>query len=209
MPEITAIKVNVKRPDRRSVYVDGEFAFSVSEGIFFQRDFREGKEISETEISELKDEDEFEKAKLAAVNLLSYRPRSVREITDRLKRKGWSDKIAEKATDLLLAKGYLNDSEFAAVFAREKVKNKCLGPVALKSELFQTGVAQPIIDETVESIYKDFPPEELICRLLKKRGIGSGGTVNGKEKQRLINFLRRKGFTWSQMEQSIRGLKIH
>ncbi len=77
MPEITAIKVNVKRPDRRSVYVDGEFAFSVSEGIFFQRDFREGKEISETEISELKDEDEFEKAKLAAVNLLSYRPPSL------------------------------------------------------------------------------------------------------------------------------------
>ncbi len=209
MPEITAIKVNVKRPDRRSVYVDGQFAFSVSEGIFFQRDLREGGTLSEEEISELREEDDFEKAKLSAVNLLSYRPRSVREIADRLKQKGWSEDIAERVTDLLLEKGYLNDAEFAAVFAKEKVKNKCLGPVALKSELFKTGVAPSIIEETVESIYGDFPPEELILRLLKKRGVDSGGTVSGKEKQRLINFLRRKGFTWSQMEQSIRGLKIH
>ncbi len=71
MPKITTIKVNLKRPDRRSVYVDGQFAFSVSEGIFFQYDLEEGGELSEKEIAELKDEDNFEKAKLVAVNLLS------------------------------------------------------------------------------------------------------------------------------------------
>ena len=90
MPEITAIKVNVKRPDQMSIYLDGEFAFSVSGGIFFQRDLKEGGELSEEEIAELRDEDNFENAKLTAVNLLSYRPRSVREITDRLQQKGWS-----------------------------------------------------------------------------------------------------------------------
>ena len=208
MPEITDIKVNVKRPDQMSIYLDGEFAFSVSGGIFFQRDLKEGGELSEKEIAELRDEDDFEKAKMAAVNLLGYRPRSVREITDRLKQKGWSDSVAERVADLLVDKGYLNDNEFAQVFAREKVKNKCLGPAALKNELFKTGVSREVIEKTVRDIYKQFPTEELIHRLLTKRGIRNGKSVNAQEKQRIINQLRRKGFTWDQMEPFIRGLKL-
>ncbi|MBH31618.1 MAG: hypothetical protein CMG71_06475 [Candidatus Marinimicrobia bacterium] len=208
MPEITAIKVNLKRPDRRSVYIDGQFTFSVSEGIFSQRDLREGSELSEKEIAELRDEDDFEKAKLAAVNLLSYRPRSVKEITDRLRQKGWSDSVAEKVAELLVDKGYLNDNEFARIFSRDKVKNKCLGPMALKNELFKTGVPSKVIEKTIRDIYEQFTPEELIHRLLIKRGIRNDKAVSAQEKQRIINQLCRKGFTWEQMEPFIRGLKL-
>ena len=208
MPQITAIKVNKKRPNRRSIFIDGQFAFTVSEGIFFQHNLEEGGELSDKQIKELITADEFDKAKQAAVNLLSFRPRSIKEVSNRLIHKGWNKDLADRVTGELVDKGYLNDEEFAAIFARDKAKNKCLGPVALKSELIKTGVAQKIIEQTIEAVYSKYPADELIQRLMKKRGIDLDVPLVKKEKQRFINLLKRKGFTWEQMESVVRNLNV-
>ena len=208
MPQITAIKVNKKRPNKRSIFIDGQFAFTVSEGIFFQHNLEEGGELSDKQIKELTTADEFDKAKQAAVNLLSYRPRSIKEVSNRLVHKGWNKDLADRVTGELVDKGYLNDEEFAAIFARDKAKNKCLGPVALKSELIKTGVAQKIIEQTIEAVYSKYPADELIQRLMKKRGIDLDVPLVKKEKQRFINLLKRKGFTWDQMESVVKNLSV-
>jgi len=208
VPQITAIKVNKKRPNRRSIFIDGQFAFTVSEGIFFQHNLEEGGELSDKQIKELTTADEFDKAKQAAVNLLSYRPRSIKEVSNRLVHKGWNQDLADRVTGELVDKGYLNDEEFAAIFARDKTKNKCLGPVALKSELIKTGVAEKIIEQTIEAVYSKYPADELIQRLMKKRGIDLNVPLVKKEKQRFINLLKRKGFTWDQMESVVRNLSV-
>ena len=208
MPQITAIKVNKKRPNRRSIFIDGQFAFTVSEGIFFQHNLEEGGELTDKQIKELTTVDEFDKAKQAAVNLLSFRPRSIKEVSNRLVHKGWNKDLADRVTGELVDKGYLNDEEFAAIFARDKAKNKCLGPVALKSELIKTGVAQKIIEQTIEAVYSKYPADELIQRLMKKRGIDLDVPLVKKEKQRFINLLKRKGFTWDQMESVVRNLSV-
>ena len=208
MPQITAIKVNKKRLNRRSIFIDGQFAFTVSEGIFFQHNLEEGGELPDKQIKELTTADEFDKAKQAAVNLLSYRPRSIKEVSKRLVHKGWNQDLADRVTEELVDKGYLNDEEFAAIFARDRAKNKCLGPVALKSELIKTGVAQKIIEQTIEAVYSKYPEDELIQRLMKKRGIDLDVPLVKKEKQRFINLLKRKGFTWDQMESVVRNLSV-
>ena len=208
MPQITAIKVNKKRPNRRSIFIDGQFAFTVSEGIFFQHNLEEGGELSDKQIKELTTADEFDKAKQAAVNLLSFRPRSIKEVSNRLIHKGWNKDLADRVTGELVDKGYLNDEEFAAIFARDKAKNKCLGPVALKSELIKTGVAQKIIEQTIEAVYSKYPADELIQRLMKKLGIDLDVPLVKKEKQLFINLLKRKGFTWDQMESVVRNLSV-
>ena len=196
MPQITAIKVNKKRPNRRSIFIDGQFAFTVSEGIFFQAE--DG--IRDTSVTGVQT--------CALPILLSYRPRSIKEVSNRLVQKGWNQDLADRVTGELVDKGYLNDEEFAAIFARDRAKNKCLGPVALKSELIKTGVAQKIIEKTIEAVYSKYPADELIQRLMKKRGIDLDVPLVKKEKQRFINLLKRKGFTWDQMESVVRNLSV-
>ena len=142
------------------------------------------------------------------MNLLSFRPRSIKEVSNRLIHKGWNKDLADRVTGELVDKGYLNDEEFAAIFARDRAKNKCLGPVALKSELIKTGVAQKIIEQTIEAVYSKYPADELIQRLMKKRGIDLDVPLVKKEKQRFINLLKRKGFTWDQMESVVRNLSV-
>lgn len=206
--EVTDIRVNVKRPDRRSIFINGEFAFSLSEGVFVEKGIHVGDRLTDEELESIVDSEELQKIREAAANLLSYRPRSVKEMEDRLIRKGWEEDAVARVITELLEKGYLDDREFAAVFVRDRVKNKCLGSLALKSELFKTGVSREIIEESVAEIYEAYPPEMLIERLLRKRKISRETSISAKEKQRLTAMLRRKGFTWDQMEPFVRKLKV-
>ena len=48
--EVTDIRVNVNRPDRRSIFINGEFAFSVSEGVFMKKAIHVGDCLSDEDI---------------------------------------------------------------------------------------------------------------------------------------------------------------
>jgi SOS response regulatory protein OraA/RecX len=78
----------------------------------------------------------------------------------------------------------------------------------LKSELIKTGIAQKIIEHTLDVTYSKYPADKLILNLMKKRGIDPNKALNKKEKQSFVNLLKRKGFTWDQMEPVVRNLKV-
>ncbi len=205
--EVTHIKVNVKRPDRRSIYLDGEFAFSIAEGIFYDHGIEIGDRLTDGEINMLVSQDEQGKVKGAALNLLSYRQRSTRELQRKLLKKGWSMEMIEPVLRELEEKGFLNDREFAEMLARDRTGRKQLGPRALKDELMKAGVDRDMIEEILEDTYRQHPPSVLIERLLKNKGIEPGERLERKERARLINLLRRKGYTWEDMEPVISRLK--
>ncbi|NQU73859.1 MAG: regulatory protein RecX, partial [Candidatus Omnitrophica bacterium] len=58
------------------------------------------------------------RAKNCAYRLLSYRSRSIKEINDRLKKKGFSPAIIKKTVTHLKQINYLNDEEFAKSWVR-------------------------------------------------------------------------------------------
>lgn len=205
--EITEIKVNVKRPDRRSIFIDGEFAFSISEGIFYDHGIKVGDMLTDDQIETLFSLDEREKIKGAALNLLSYRARSVRELRDRLCQKGWKEEKVESIILELKEKGFLDDREFANMLARDRTKLKFLGPRALKHELIKAGINHDLIEEVIEETYQKTTPESLMKALLKKKGIDFSKPIDGKEKTRLVNLFKRKGYSWDQIEPVISRLK--
>ncbi|MFQ6673853.1 MAG: regulatory protein RecX [Fidelibacterota bacterium] len=205
--EVTEIRVNLKRPDRRSIYLNGDYAFSISEGIFFERGITVGDHLTDEQIDFLLAADKDEKIKEAALRLLSYRPRSIWELTDRLRRKGWGEREVAPVIRDLEEKGYLDDREFANMLARDRIQRKFLGPRALKHELMKAGVPGDLIDEVLDDTYRQTPPESLIRSLLSKRGIDPGKPVAAKEKTRIVNLLKRRGFSWSDMEPVVSRLK--
>ena len=70
----------------------------------------------------------YEKTFERALNLLSYRPRSLAEMRARLMEKDWAE---EAVVDQVLARleelGYLNDEEFASNFANSRLTAKLIG----------------------------------------------------------------------------------
>ncbi|MFQ6608813.1 MAG: regulatory protein RecX [Fidelibacterota bacterium] len=206
--EITALKINVKNQKLRSIYVDGKYVISVSEGVLFQSDLKVGDRLTPEAVAALKAEEETYQIIQYAYRLLSFRPRSVQEMRSRLLQKGWGEEQVAKVLSKLEGDGYLDDRDFALMFAQDRVKSKFLGPTGLKSELFRKGIDRELISEVVENIYAQYPPAEIIHALMQKRGINPESILDPKEKRRFINQLKRKGFSWEAIESVVSKLRI-
>ena len=194
--KIVSISSQKRRKDRYTVLVETADVFALSEDVFISSQLRVGQEITRTELDAIELQEEIARIRHSALHLLSYRMRSKAELSQRLLQKKLGVNQVASVIDELEKIGYLNDQEFAAVFVRDRVKNKKLGPVAVRNEIVRHQISPEILEETMEDIYQEFPQEVLISSILEKRSNKiKDKTV--KERKRLIDHLKRKGYLWS------------
>lgn len=198
--KIQAIKPQVHRRDRRTIYLDNGDVFGISEDVLLSHPVKVGDELSAEDIQALKDADDAIKVREAAFRLLSYRQRSRAELTTRLIEKDFDRHEIQSTIEYLTKKGYLDDEKFALAFARDKVRNKHIGPFALKMELIPHRLDANLTEMVLTEIYQEFPIDDLIDSLLDKKHINSGEKPGPKQKKRIIDFLKRKGFSWDQIK---------
>ena len=104
----------------------------------------------------------------------------------------------------LETKGYINDSDFAKMYATHLVEKKMIGKIAVRDEFYKHQIPDSILDPILDDLYESHPPLEIIQYIISKRMKTRKKTE--KEKTRLINLLKRKGFTWDEMESEIKGM---
>lgn len=135
--KITKIKQQRRNPKRVSVYIDGDFTFGVDMEIAYSYDLREGKEISTDFVESVLKKEEQLKANNYALNLLSFRARSEKEIKDKMLQKGYDLSIIDNTIQYLKEQGYLNDKEFAKAFIKDKMELSHYGKNRIKVELLK------------------------------------------------------------------------
>ena len=197
--KIVKIKRSKKKSDRFIIYLNNKSVLRVSEDAFILNPLKVGDLLSESDIKVLDDKMNLHEAKDAAYRLLSYRMRSVSELRNRLTQKGYSDLEIENVVKHLIELNYLNDEDFGKAFVREKVKNKKIGPVALRSELAQHKLANNLLNKLIDDIYDEYPINDLIAFHLNKRKILKNIALSKNDHNRLNNFLKRKGFYWDSI----------
>ena len=85
--KITAIKQQVKRLDRYSVYVDDEYAFSLSEQALLDSGLASGRELSREELTSYKQLSADDKLYQQALRYIAMRMRTAWEVETYLQRK--------------------------------------------------------------------------------------------------------------------------
>ena len=78
--KITALEIQVRRKDRRSVFIDGSFALALKEDQVLEFGLFVGREVSQAEIEQWRAADEFQQTLDHALNFLTFRPRSREEV---------------------------------------------------------------------------------------------------------------------------------
>ena len=199
--KIIDIQVQKRRKNRRSIFLDDGSVFGVSEDVFFSIPVHIGDTLTEQKLEEILGADYQQKIMDVALNLLSYRMRSKAELMRRLKRKSFNEDGIYAVMEKLETKGYVDDQKFARVFAREKVRRKLIGPMALRSEFSVHGLDPDILEHTLKQTYDEFSEHTLMGQLLAKRRIPMNKTLDLKEKKNVVNTLRNKGFLWDQIQE--------
>lgn len=189
--EITKIESQKHRQNRYSIYIDGEFAIGVNEEVLLSLELRQGMEVPASLLEKIINAEKKRKVKEQALNLLSYRARSKKELTDRLQQKGAEIQCIDEVLANLESIGLVNDIEFAKLWVRER--GKLYGPFRLKSELFKKGVDREIIEKALN----EFNELEL-AQNIAQRWLNSHKSLSNEViKRRLIGFLARRGISYN------------
>ncbi len=192
--KITALKLQKKNKNRVNVYLDNEFAFGLSRIIAAW--LKNGQELSEIEIKDLKSKDEVEIALQRAINFLSYRPRSKEEVRKNLRKHNTDPDIIEEIIVRLQNGKLVNDTDFAGLWVENRSAFRPRGRRALRYELRQKGID----DLTIEDALKDLDEESLAYQAAQKKAkrYRELGWLDFRKK--MNGFLARRGFNYSEIK---------
>lgn len=193
--KITGIKQQVKRNDRYSIYVDGKYSFSLSEGDLIKTGLRKDQEVSEIELRQLNDDSRLGKLYEKTLNLLSYRQRSAWELRDYLRRKKQSKEDIEIILSKLSENGYVDDRKFAQSWVETRRLLKPMSQKRLRLELRQKRISDEVINEVLaedETNELDVL-KEIIERKAKRY----------PDKQKLMQYLARQGFSYDNIKSAL------
>lgn len=143
-----------------------------------------------------------------AVNLLTYKPRSVKELRTRLMEKEWTNSaIVEEVIKKLESYGYLNDAQFAKNFAAAKIRQKPIGKRVLQQKLAMKKLDKETVAEAIEKAFEETPESEIIDRAIEKRLRVKGKPTERADVKKFYDFLLRQGFSYDLVSNKMRELK--
>lgn len=195
---VSAIEPQERRGGRRSnVYLDGRYAFSLTTELAVQ-ELHVGDAISADRYSALVLKDQQARAYDAALHFLGSRPRSEREIRDRLARHDFDVQVVDRVIERLRRIQLVDDAAFAAYWVEQRATHRPRGARLLKQELRQKGVSQDVVAEALPADDDD----EGAYRAAQRKASSLRALDERPFKQRLGAFLQRRGYNY----EMIRGV---
>ena len=210
MPVISKISTQKKNTDRYNIFLDHgqeeEYAFSVDEAVLVKFHLRKGLELTKLQIEEILYEEQIRKGYQYAINYLSYRMRSTKEMIDYLKSKELESNNITIIIDRLLKEKYLDDGEFAKAFVRSRINLTMKGPGVIRRELIEKGMSEKEINEALD-LYSYEEQLEKAALLLQKKYPKQLKTSRADQDRKMYTLLQSKGFTNDVVQEVLRGMK--
>lgn len=192
--QITKVAPAAKTPGRYNVFVDGQYSFSLDELQLVQSGIHSGLEIGDEQLANFRNESEFGKNYIRAIDLISRRLRSEKEIRDYAKRKNWAPDNTNRVIERLKKKGYLNDTVFAESFTRARQNAEKYSRRRIEQDLRKKGIANNIIQLVLHDEVSD---HVALNKLVAKR-YNRYDDIN-----KLKAYLMRAGFNYDDINKAI------
>ena len=150
---------------------------------------------------QIKDEEEYRKAKERALYLLDYKDYSYVELFHKLE-KNYSEETCYRVMDKMVELGTINDRRYAAGLARHYIEVKKFGRYKAYQQMKLKGLTKEVIDEALDK-YEDGTYDRL--RELAEKKIGKYiDADNGMAK--LKNYLIRQGYSYDLVKEVVNDL---
>lgn len=194
---ITALEPQKRSRDRINVYLDDEFAFSLA-AISATR-LSLGAWLTDEDIAELRDSDEFERARDKALNYLSFRPRSEFELRSYLVNRGFAKDVVEDALDRLGQVGLVDDAAFARHWVENRAQFRPRGKRLIAQELRQKGIPSRIVQQALQ----DYDEVAAIKRVAVEQARRLSRLAPELFRRRLTARLVSRGFSYDLIRDTL------
>lgn len=128
-----------------------------------------------------------------ALRYLGYRPRSIAEVDQYLRQRGFSQANIETALTKLRSYNYLDDEKFAHDWAHSRAHGNGYGPRRIEQELRLKGLDAGVVRQALREVENLDNQKERAANLLARR-FGRQDLNNPQIRRRAIAFLVRRGY---------------
>ena len=202
MPQITDIRPQKKRQDRVNIFIDGRYAFALDQLSAHEARLEIGQELSDEQLAELMDKAGLDSAMSISLRYLTARPRSERELRNRLRQRQVGEMIIDRTVEQLKARGLLDDFTFAQYWVDQRVTFRPRSRRMLEMELRQKGVN----GSAIEDVTLDMDDEAEAYRAAQRRARTLPTDDFDAFFKKLVDHLRRRGFGYATASKTARGL---
>lgn len=199
--KVTDVSPQKNNSMRVSVFVDGEYRFSLDTAEAVLKGIKVGKELSSKDIKNLLMDSEFSKARDYALNILSIKSISSSELLEKIMKKGYDEIIGCEVINELTDLGYIDDEAYANLFL-EYCTEKIWGKKKIRFEMKQKGLSDEIIENVLLGFSDDDQLENMVEIINSKYGHEDISDI--KIKNRIISYFVSRGFDFSKADAAIK-----
>jgi regulatory protein len=198
VPSVTAIEKQ-RRHSRAAVYFAEREPLDLRLDVIVQAGLAPGQDLSDRRRAELIADSQRLDAIDAALRLLALRPRTEKDLRERLRRRALPRPAIDAAVERVRELGYLDDAAFARLWVESRQASTPRSRRALAFELGRKGVTQPVAAETVADVSDEDAAYEAARRRLR--------ALRNLDRQsffrRLGSFLSSRGFSYGVARTTI------
>ena len=202
---ITKIEVGKRNKERVNIYIDEEYAFSISAELIYKENIKVKDKIDVDSLKKLAGEDNYIKCKNTALKTIERTYKSEKELAQKLALKGYDDHIINRTINFMKEYNLLNDNNYATMYVKDKSRN--IGKKKIKYSLLQKGIDEEIIESELEKINNDEVKAIVYEMALKKYKVFSKReNDNYKLTQKLYRFLMGKGYDYDLIKDVVKSI---
>lgn len=205
--KVTKIETQKRNKEKVNIYVDNKYLFSLTLNGLLASHLKEGSEITDSQIEELKIEDEPKLAFQHALNIISYSMKTEFELVKKLREKEFSEPAIEQAVQKLKGYKYIDDDIYVTMYIKTKAIPNNWGEQKIISKLLQKGVDINLIKQKIEELYSYDEKKNAITKVAEKyvEKLPIDEDIL-KKKQKLYRYLAGKGYSYELISSTVSSI---
>ncbi len=136
------------------------------------------------------------------LNFLTYRERSVWECRNYLQQQQLSSPSIEKLLKKAMEKNFVNDKRFAEMYVQDLI-SKDRNEKQIRSKLMEKHIPQNLLETVISEQITSEQKSDILDANYKKAVSRFSCLPEEKRKEKILNYLTRKGFSYWEIKQEM------
>ncbi len=176
--------------------------FYIDEETLYKNELSIGRILSEARLKQIKENADIAWLKFRSLQIISRRMISERDLKRKLSSERKPSATRDSAITWLKSFGYIDDHKYAGACIRSQLSRGGKSRLYLRKKLREKGISMEIAEEALDLELKEYDEISVVIELAKKKQRTLRNLPPLKAKQKLINFLRGKGFNWEAINKA-------
>lgn len=205
MAIITKIEIQKRNKERVNLFLDGEYAFSLSIELVYKEGINRNDEIDSERLKILAEHESQIRCKNSALRIIEKSCKTEKEVRDKLILKGYEDNCINKSIEFLKEYNFIDDIKYTKAFIHNKLNSE--GSQKIKYKLIQKGISKEIIDQELSDLNKE-NEKNTALNLAKKKFdmIKKKENDDFKISGKLYRYLISKGYQYDVTSEVVKEI---